>query len=59
MENVACRARDYCTSGRHVVSMCINVIKVSVYLQVGFPSFPLRVTGSVLWPRCCGPCDGS
>lgn len=27
------RARDYCTSGRHVVSMCINVIKVSVYLQ--------------------------
>jgi hypothetical protein len=28
------RARDYCTSGRHVVSMCINVIKVSVYIQV-------------------------
>ena len=28
------RARDYCTSGRHVVSMCVNVIKVSVYLQV-------------------------
>ena len=27
------RARDYCTSGRHVMSMCINVIKVSVYLQ--------------------------
>jgi len=27
------RARDYCTSGRHVVSMCANVIKVSVYLQ--------------------------
>jgi len=27
------RARDYCTSGRHVVSMCMNVIKVSVYLQ--------------------------
>jgi len=27
------RARDYCTSGRHVVSMCLNVIKVSVYLQ--------------------------
>ena len=26
--------RDYCTSGRHVVSMCMNVIKVSVYLQV-------------------------
>ena len=26
--------RDYCTSGRHVVSMCANVIKVSVYLQV-------------------------
>jgi COP9 signalosome complex subunit 1 len=29
------RARDYCTSGRHVVNMCVNVIKVSVYLQVG------------------------
>ena len=27
------RARDYCTSGRHVVNMCVNVIKVSVYLQ--------------------------
>ena len=27
-------SRDYCTSGRHVVSMCANVIKVSVYLQV-------------------------
>ncbi|XP_071040671.1 COP9 signalosome complex subunit 1 [Parasteatoda tepidariorum] len=27
------RARDYCTSGKHVVSMCLNVIKVSVYLQ--------------------------
>jgi len=27
------RARDYCTSGRHIVSMCVNVIKVSVYLQ--------------------------
>jgi len=27
------RARDYCTSGRHVMSMCVNVIKVSVYLH--------------------------
>ncbi|KAM7302840.1 COP9 signalosome complex subunit 1 [Ixodes scapularis] len=27
------RARDYCTSSRHVVNMCLNVIKVSVYLQ--------------------------
>jgi len=27
------RARDYCTSGRHVVNMCVNVIKVSVYIQ--------------------------
>ncbi|KAI4491893.1 PREDICTED: COP9 signalosome complex subunit 1 [Polistes canadensis] len=27
------RARDYCTSGKHVVNMCFNVIKVSVYLQ--------------------------
>ncbi|XP_013408510.1 COP9 signalosome complex subunit 1 [Lingula anatina] len=27
------RARDYCTSARHVVNMCLNVIKVSVYLQ--------------------------
>lgn len=26
------RARDYCTSGKHVVNMCLNVIKVSVYL---------------------------
>jgi COP9 signalosome complex subunit 1 len=22
------RARDYCTSGKHVVNMCLNVIKV-------------------------------
>lgn len=27
------RARDYCTSSRHVVNMCLNVIKVSIYLQ--------------------------
>lgn len=27
------RARDYCTSGKHVVNMCLNVIKVSVYLE--------------------------
>ncbi|XP_055905909.1 COP9 signalosome complex subunit 1b [Eupeodes corollae] len=27
------RARDYCTSGKHVVNMCLNVIKVSLYLQ--------------------------
>lgn len=27
------RARDYCTSGAHVVNMCWNVIKVSIYLQ--------------------------
>jgi len=27
------RARDYCTSGKHVVNMCVNVIKVSVYIQ--------------------------
>ena len=27
------RARDYCTSAKHVVTMCLNVIKVSVYLQ--------------------------
>lgn len=27
------RGRDYCTSGKHIVTMCLNVIKVSVYLQ--------------------------
>jgi COP9 signalosome complex subunit 1 len=27
------RARDYCTSTKHLVNMCLNVIKVSVYLQ--------------------------
>lgn len=27
------RARDYCTNGKHVINMCLNVIKVSVYLQ--------------------------
>lgn len=27
------RARDYCTSGRHVIQMCLNVIKVSIYLR--------------------------
>lgn len=27
------RARDYCTSAKHVVNMCLNVIKVSIYLQ--------------------------
>ena len=43
--------RDYCTSGRHVVSMCMNVIKVSVYLQVqkfsfiSLPIFTLFIEG--------------
>lgn len=27
------RSRDYCTSGKHVLNMCVNVIKVSIYLQ--------------------------
>ena len=27
------RSRDYCTSGKHVLNMCLNVIKVSIYLQ--------------------------
>jgi COP9 signalosome complex subunit 1 len=27
------RARDYCTSAKHVVNMCLNVIKVSIYLN--------------------------
>uniref|UniRef100_UPI00358FBBF2 COP9 signalosome complex subunit 1-like isoform X2 n=2 Tax=Myxine glutinosa TaxID=7769 RepID=UPI00358FBBF2 len=27
------RARDYCTSSKQSVNMCLNVIKVSVYLQ--------------------------
>lgn len=27
------RARDYCTSGKHVINMCLNVIKVSIYLK--------------------------
>ncbi|KAI8512254.1 PREDICTED: COP9 signalosome complex subunit 1-like [Branchiostoma belcheri] len=27
------RARDYCTSAKHVVNMCLNVIKVSILLQ--------------------------
>lgn len=26
------RARDYCTSPKHIVNMCLNVIKVSVHL---------------------------
>ncbi|XP_022650923.1 COP9 signalosome complex subunit 1-like isoform X2 [Varroa jacobsoni] len=27
------RARDYCTSGKHIVDYCLNVTRVSVYLQ--------------------------
>uniref|UniRef100_A0A2P2I0R9 COP9 signalosome complex subunit 1-like n=1 Tax=Hirondellea gigas TaxID=1518452 RepID=A0A2P2I0R9_9CRUS len=27
------RARDYCTSHMHILEMCLNVIKVSIYLQ--------------------------
>lgn len=27
------RTRDYCTTGSHVMNMCWNVIKVSIYLQ--------------------------
>ena len=43
------RARDYCTSGKHVVNMCLNVIKVCyvMLLQVCyffFVTFKCRVT---------------
>lgn len=27
------RARDYCTSFKHIINMCLNVIKVSIYLN--------------------------
>jgi COP9 signalosome complex subunit 1 len=27
------RSRDYCTSGKHVLGMCLNVIRVSIHLQ--------------------------
>ncbi|XP_050423955.1 COP9 signalosome complex subunit 1b [Adelges cooleyi] len=27
------KARDYCTSSSHVISMCLNIIKVGIYLQ--------------------------
>ncbi|KAF2361918.1 26S proteasome regulatory subunit Rpn7/COP9 signalosome complex subunit 1 [Trinorchestia longiramus] len=27
------RSRDYCTSHLHILTMCLNVIKVSIYLQ--------------------------
>ncbi|XP_065570904.1 COP9 signalosome complex subunit 1-like [Artemia franciscana] len=27
------RARDYCISSKHIVDMCLNVIKVSIYLK--------------------------
>ncbi|OQR76628.1 COP9 signalosome complex subunit 1-like [Tropilaelaps mercedesae] len=27
------RARDYCTSGKHIVDYCLNVTRVAVYLQ--------------------------
>ncbi|VVC44835.1 Winged helix-turn-helix DNA-binding domain,26S proteasome regulatory subunit Rpn7/COP9 signalosome [Cinara cedri] len=27
------KARDYCTSSYHVISMCLNIIKVGIYLQ--------------------------
>ncbi|XP_029341309.1 COP9 signalosome complex subunit 1-like [Acyrthosiphon pisum] len=27
------KARDYCTSSSHVISMCLNIIKVGIYLR--------------------------
>lgn len=27
------RARDYCISAQHIINMCMNVIKVSIYMQ--------------------------
>ncbi|PIK39375.1 putative COP9 signalosome complex subunit 1 [Apostichopus japonicus] len=27
------RARDYCTSPKHIINMCLNVIKVSIHLK--------------------------
>ena len=34
------RARDYCTNAKHVVNMCLNVIKVTVKPSV----MPLALT---------------
>lgn len=31
------RARDYCTSAKHVINMCLNVIKVSQDLLATSP----------------------
>lgn len=33
------RARDYCTSGKHVVNMCLNVIKVRTCANTRFSKF--------------------
>lgn len=27
------RSRDYCTSHKHVINMCFNVIKIGVYIE--------------------------
>lgn len=31
--NCYLRAQDYCSSGKLVVNMCLNVIKVSIYMR--------------------------
>jgi COP9 signalosome complex subunit 1 len=27
------RSRDYCSTNKHIVNLCLNVIKVSIYLK--------------------------
>ena len=37
------RSRDYCTSAKHVVNMCLNVIKVKVpYVILQFKSITFK-----------------
>jgi len=43
------RARDYCTSGKHVVNMCLNVIKVCKLCCYRFV-YPSNVMLLWSWP---------
>jgi len=45
------RARDYCTTARHLVNMCLNVIKVQLQILCkSLRSVDLQCFDAVGWP---------
>ena len=36
------RTRDYCTTSKHIITMCLNIIRVSIHMGLSLPPVPAR-----------------